>query len=64
MLLDSNILIYAAQPAHHSLRELVRDQDCSVSVVSRIEVLGFHRLAPDERTALESLFGALEILPL
>jgi hypothetical protein len=46
------------------LRELVRDQDCSVSVVSRIEVLGFHRLAPDERTALESLFGALEILPL
>lgn len=64
MLLDSNILIYAAQPAHHALRELVRDRDCSVSIVSRIEVLGFHRLAPDERSALESLFAALEILPL
>lgn len=64
MLLDSNLLIYAAQPAHHALRELVRDRDCSVSVISRIEVLGFHRLAPDERTALESLLGALEILPL
>lgn len=63
-MLDSNILIYAAQPAHHALRELIRDRDCSVSVISRIEVLGFHRLKPDERNALESLFGALEILPL
>ena len=62
MLLDSNILIYAAQPAHHALRELIRDRDCSVSVISRIEVLGFHRLKPEERNALDSLFRALEIL--
>lgn len=53
MLLDSNILIDGAQPAHHALRRLIRDRDCSVSVISRIEVLGFHRLAPDERIALE-----------
>ena len=64
MLLDSNILIDGAQPAHHALRGLIRDRDCSVSVISRIEVLGFHRLAPDERIALEALFGALEVFPL
>lgn len=64
MLLDSNILIYAAQPAHRALRGLIRDRDCSVSVISRIEVLGFHRLAPDERIALETLFGAMEVFPL
>ena len=64
MLLDSNILIDGAQPAHHALRRLIRDRDCSVSVISRIEVLGFHRLAPDERIALETLFGAMEVFPL
>ena len=64
MLLDSNILIDGAQPAHHALRGLIRDRDCSVSVISRIEVLGFHRLAPDERIALETLFGAMEVFPL
>jgi hypothetical protein len=35
-----------------------------VSVIRRIAVLGFHRLAPGEHTALEAFFAALEIFPL
>jgi hypothetical protein len=64
MLLDSNIIIYAAQPEHAALRALVAEHGPAVSIVSLIEVLGFHRLAPDERTHMERFFQAAEILPL
>lgn len=64
MLLDSNILIYAAQPQYPSLRQFIAEHAPAVSVVSYIEVLGFHRLQPTERTLLEQFFAAAELLPL
>lgn len=64
MLLDSNIIIYAAQADHHSLREFIEEHDPVVSVISYIEVLGFHGLKPEERNFLEQFFAASEQLPL
>lgn len=64
MLLDSNIIIYAAQPAHASLRVFIDEHAPAVSIVSFIEVLGFHRLQPADRAVLERFFQAAEILPL
>lgn len=64
MLLDSNIIIYAAQAYHHALREFIKEHNPVVSVISYIEVLGFHRLDPEERNFLEQFFGASEQLPL
>jgi predicted nucleic acid-binding protein len=63
MLLDSNIIIYAAQPNHASLRQFIADHVPSVSVISYIEVLGYHRLSEVGRQYLESFFQAGEILP-
>ena len=45
MLLDSNILIYAAEPEGAFLSRWVEDAAACLATVSRIEVLGFPPLA-------------------
>jgi toxin FitB len=64
MLIDSNIIIYAAQSDHHSLRQLIADHSPFVSAVSYVEVLGYHRLTQQERQAYEAFFAAAPILPI
>ncbi|MEI7822443.1 MAG: type II toxin-antitoxin system VapC family toxin [Verrucomicrobiota bacterium] len=67
MLLDSNILIYAAEPEGAFLSRWVEDAAACLATVSRIEVLGFprwHLLEEMRRARLELLVGALPELPL
>jgi predicted nucleic acid-binding protein len=64
MLLDSNIIVYAAQPEHDRLRQFIAENAPSVSLVSYVEVLGYHRLAESERRFLEEFFDAADILPI
>lgn len=63
MLLDSNIVVYAAQPEHSFLHEMMRDRSVFVSVITRVEVLGYHRLMPGERDVLERIFEITYQLP-
>ena len=63
MLLDSNIIIYAAQAEHAALRKFIAEHAPAVSVISSIEVLGYHRLGDEERQFLERFFQASEVLP-
>jgi len=42
MLLDSNIIIYAAQAGHATLRQFIAEHTPAVSVISYIEALGYH----------------------
>jgi predicted nucleic acid-binding protein len=62
MLIDSNLIIYAAQPANSKLRDFIANNAPAVSAVSYVEVLGFHRLAQDDRLAFELFFASAEIL--
>jgi predicted nucleic acid-binding protein len=64
MLLDSNIIIYAAQPEHGALRQFIEIHAPAVSVISHIEVLGYHKLKEDDRQFLEKFFQTAERLPL
>jgi len=64
MLIDSNIIIYSTQPAHEALREFIRARAPAVSIISYIEVLGFHRLSETERILLDQFFHSAEVLPL
>ncbi len=67
MLLDSNILIYAAEPEGAFLSRWVEDAAACLATVSRIEVLGFprwHLLDEERRARVELLVGALPDLPL
>ena len=67
MLLDSNILIYAAEPEGVFLSQWVEDASACLSSISRAETLGFprwHLLDEPRRVRLESLVDALVELPL
>ena len=64
MLLDSNIIIYAAKPEHPELRRFIADHSPAVSAVSYVEVLGYHKLTAEEKALLEGFFSAAAILPI
>lgn len=62
-LLDSNLLIYSADPANTFLRPLVLAPENYASVISQVETLGFHRLVPADATYFASVFAILGLLP-
>lgn len=64
MLIDSNIIIYAAQPDNAALRAFIAEHVPEVSAVSYVEVLGYHRLTEQERRHFEAFFAAASVLPL
>ena len=64
MLLDSNIIIYAAEPDQAALRQFIKENNPAVSLVSYVETLGFHRLSLEDKQFLEEFFAASEILPI
>jgi toxin FitB len=64
MLIDSNIIIYAAKPEHANLRRFIADHTPVVSAVSYVEVPGYHKLSADERKHFEAFFAAATVLPL
>ena len=57
MILDSNILIYVVDPAYERLREYIESLDVRlhVSLITQLEVLGYHRLQEDNKLELEHL---------
>lgn len=64
MLIDSNIIIYAAKPEHPDLRVFIAEHSPAVSAVSYVEVLGYHKLSADERRFFTVFFDAAQILPI
>lgn len=64
MLADSNIVIYASRPEQTRLRRFISEYVPAVSIITYIEVMGYHRLQEAERLQLEAFFQAAEILPL
>lgn len=64
MLIDSNIVIYTSKQQDVNLMRFMDSIDRSVSIVTYVEALGFHRLVLLERQFLEHFFQTAEILPL
>ena len=64
MLLDSNILIYAANQSAPEIESLAISAENSVASVTQIEVYGFTGLKPEEKAALDILFRRLTVHPL
>ena len=64
MLLDSNILIYAANQQMPEIEAMVTSAENAVASVVQIEVYGFPGLKADEKAALDVLFRRLTIQPL
>ena len=64
MILDSNIIIYSTKPEYEFLREFIAENSPSVSAVSYVEVLGYHKLDKEEKQLLEDFFDSSNILPI
>ncbi|HEY8668589.1 MAG TPA: type II toxin-antitoxin system VapC family toxin [Tepidisphaeraceae bacterium] len=64
MLLDSNIIIYSGQARHARLRQWMLETAASVSAISYVEVLGFHRISEADRIAFTDFFDRAIILPI
>ena len=65
MLIDSNIIIYAARPEHENLRHFIADiRPPAVSAVSYVEVLGYHNLTKADQGLFEEFFASSVILPI
>ncbi len=62
VLIDSNIIIYAAIPGNHELRRFIAVHAPAVSVVSYVEVLGYRRLTHQDRRYFEDFFIAAPVL--
>lgn len=61
ILLDSNILIYSLMPEHSQLLALIDTFDIYVSAITKVEVLGYHRLSIADKTWYENFFQNITI---
>ena len=64
MLLDSNIIIYSAEPENAELLQYIRSQPRVVSIASYVEVLGFHALDESHKRFFRDFFQSVEMLQL
>jgi len=62
ILLDSNIIIYSYQEEYSYLRKLFSDKTICTSAISRVEVLGYHRLKYEEEKYLSDIFTFIKII--
>ena len=63
MLLDSNIIIYAALSRDNVLTDFIKENSPYVSDISRIEVLGFQNITPVEIDFFEAFFESSSLIP-
>ena len=59
MIVDSNLIIYAASGNYPDLLNWFLENEVAVSAVSLVEALGYHKLKPREKEALETIFSTL-----
>ncbi len=65
MILDSNIIIYSVMPEYQKLRSFLRQNanDLVVSAITKLEVLGYHKISTEEKTFFEGFFQTIIVHP-
>ncbi len=61
-LVDSNILIYTLRPEHKALKEMLQGNDVAVSNISRLEVLGYHKITEEQKNFFNAIFTLVKII--
>jgi len=61
-LIDSNIVIYSYFPENEYLIEFILKNKCYISVISKIETLGYYKLSKSEKNYLEYFFEAIPLI--
>ena len=63
-LVDSNILIYAGASGYEYAADFIAENLPSISIISKIEVFGYHKLKLDDTKNFEKIFQSVKIIPL
>ena len=63
-LLDSNVVIYATDSGHAWLADWIDSEEFRTSIITKIEVLGYHKLTDDQAERLKQFFQAALIIPM
>jgi toxin FitB len=63
VLLDSNIFIYANLPEYKPLRQWLMNQNLYTSEITRLEVLGYHKLNEADKLDFQQLFQVVTVYP-
>ncbi len=58
-LLDTNILIYSTNPDYSYLQDLIMDSTNAISVISKVESLGYKKITQKEITYFSTAFKIL-----
>jgi toxin FitB len=61
---DSNLLIYSFQPAYDFLQADLLQPDVCVSIITKLEVLGYPSITEPEKAYFEWLFSLIKVLPI
>ncbi len=64
MILDSNIIIYSAMPDNSSIRQFLSERNVYCSDISRLEVLGYHKISADEKVYFQKFFALVFLIPI
>lgn len=66
MLIDSNIIILASKLQHVELLSKLKSNESKiiVSIITKIEVLGYHQLNQVQKKFLENFFHAITVSPI
>ena len=62
-LFDSNLIIYSVSDQYKELRPLIAASDAHVSAITKVEALGYHKLPAEDKDYFETLFFAINVLP-
>ena len=61
-LIDSNIIIYSAIADFFYLKDLFKEENVFVSEITRLEVLGFHRITSEQEGYFNSVFSVINVI--
>ena len=61
ILVDTNILIYSAKPEYKHLRVLFKQKNVGVSIISKLEVLGYHKITSLQINYFNAIFQLVTI---
>lgn len=64
VLIDSNIIIYSAQPEHDMLSTWLKTKNITISIISRIEVFGYSKLLKEDEVYFKAFFSKCQIFKL
>ena len=66
MILDSNVIIYSNQPGYEPLLDYLETNrdELKVSLITRLEVLGFHKITVQDKADFERFFSSVSVLPI